>query len=93
MKVSLVRRTGKTFRRRKGTRAKPKIRWDRLGLQEPARTATTLSMADIRREIISMARRGLGPDSYSRSNAKDQRSQSEAEGRMSLPKRRRGATE
>lgn len=93
MKISPFRRTGKTSRRRKVTRLKPKVRWDRLGLQEPASTATSLSMADIRREISSMMRQGLERGRGSRSHANAAPSHSEAEGRMSIRKRRRGATE
>ncbi len=93
MKIPPIRRTGKTSRKVNRTRLKPKIRWDRLGLQDPVKVAPTQSMADIRREIISMASRGLGPDTYSRSTTNDAQSLSAAEGRMSLRKRRRGATE
>lgn len=93
MKISSFRRTGKTSRRRKVTRLKHKVRWEQLGLQEPASTATSLSIADIRREISSMASQGPERGLGSRSHTNDAHNLSEAEGRMSIRKRRRGATE
>ncbi len=93
MKFSPFQRTSKTSHKRKTTRLKPKIRWDRLGLQDPMNADSTPSMADIRREIISMASRGLGPDTQSRSNTNTAHGRLEVTGRMSLRKRQRGATE
>lgn len=85
--------TGKTSRKRKRTVSKTKIRWDLLGLQDPARTASTPSIEDIRCEIISLASRGLGQGAGSRSDVKDSSSRSGARATSSTRKRRRGATE
>ncbi len=89
MNFSPFPRKRKMFRKNKGTRVNLKIPWDRLELSvEPMP-----SMAQIRREIISLASRGLEPDSDSQSNMSKPHGRSETAGRMSLPKRRRGATE
>ncbi len=90
MKITPFRRTGKTARKRKGTRGIPKIRWERLGLQEPTSTAGTRSMTDIRREISSMASRGLEPGIASHSRTNNVDSGPGTKGRQSLRKRRRG---
>ena len=77
--------TGKPSWKRK--RPLVKIRWDRLGLQEPACAAPTPSMADIRREITSLASRGLEPGTASRSPATDANGGSGAKGKQPLRKR------
>jgi hypothetical protein len=51
-----------TSRKRKRTVLKTKLRWDLLGLQDPAHAASTRSMEAIRRQIISAASQGLGTD-------------------------------
>jgi hypothetical protein len=61
----------KTSRTRKRAPSKPKIRWDVLGLQDPARTASTRSIEDIRSEVLSLASRGLRAGTRARSDAKD----------------------
>ena len=59
--------------RRKRAILRTKVRWEVLGLQEPAQTSSTMSIEDIRRQITSAASQGLSPDTVSRSRQKDGR--------------------
>lgn len=88
MKISSSWGSGKTSRKRKRTVLRTKIRWDVLGLQDPARMGATQSMEDIRSQIISMASQGLG--AHSRPGKKDAPAQSAADATASARKRRRG---
>ena len=60
----------KASHRRKRAIRRTKVRWDLLGLQDPERTMSTMSIDDIRRQIISAASQGLSPDTLSRSDEK-----------------------
>ncbi len=62
------RRPGK---KKKSTR-KPKIRWELLGLTDPNSVDHTSSIEAIRREVTSLAKHGLGPDTRLRSARKAQ---------------------
>lgn len=44
-----------------------KVRWEKLGLQDPAGSASVPSIEDLRRQIASAASQGLSPDTVSRS--------------------------
>jgi hypothetical protein len=72
--------------------AKPKIRWDLLGLSDPSPAEST-SIETIRREVSLLASRGLGEESTIRSAAQA----TKGRGRGRQPDggrvRRRGATE
>jgi hypothetical protein len=61
-----------------------------LGLDDPALAESTPSMEDIRRQISSMASRGFGPGTRSRSGKKDG---SGSDSGTPARKQRRGATE
>jgi len=93
MNMSSVWGANKAARKRKRSVRKAKIRWDVLGLQDPALDGPTTSMEDIRRQVTSLASRGLGPGTRSRSGAKD--SAAHAVSGVTAPsrKQRRGATE
>ena len=93
MNMSSVWGANKAARKRKRTVRKAKIRWDRLGLQDPALEGPTVSMEDIRRQVTSLASRGLGPGTRSRSGAKDSPAHSVSDMAAPSRKRRRGATE
>lgn len=60
----------KASHRRKRAIRRTKVRWDLLGLQDPERTSATMSIDDIRRQIITAAKQGLSSDTLSRSHAK-----------------------
>jgi hypothetical protein len=82
MKMSSVWRRSKSAAKRKRPVHKPKICWDSLGL--PATTHETVaSIEEIRRQVTSLASRGFGQGTRSRSEAKE----------TPAGRRRRGATE
>jgi hypothetical protein len=83
MKMSSVWRQSKSAAKRKRPVHKPKICWDSLGL--PALTnESTATIEEIRRQVTSLASRGFGQGTRSRSEAKET---------PAGPRRRRGATE
>lgn len=57
--------------RRKQAILRTKVRWERLGLEDPAHAPSALSIEDIRRQITSAASQGLSPDTVSRSHRTD----------------------
>ncbi|HEX6727043.1 MAG TPA: hypothetical protein VF078_06785 [Nitrospira sp.] len=75
--------------RRKRAILRTKVRWEVLGLQEPAQTSSTMSIEDIRRQITSAASQGLSPDTVSRSRQKDERPKPGS--KASVATRKRGA--
>ena len=75
--------------RRKRAILRTKVRWDVLGLQEPAQTSSTMSIEDIRRQVTSAASQGLSPDTVSRSRQKDGRPKPGS--KPSVAARKRGA--
>lgn len=93
MNMSTVWGGNKAARKRKRTVRKAKIRWDVLGLQDPALEGASPSMEDIRRQVTSLASRGLGPGTRSRSGTKDSPTHSVSDVAVPSRKRRRGATE
>jgi hypothetical protein len=93
MKMSTVWGANKAGRKRKRTVLKPKIRWDVLGLQDPQIEGPSVSMEDIRRQVTSLASRGLGPGTRSRSGAKNSADHVTSNVTTPIRKPRRGATE
>lgn len=61
--------TMRSHKSKHGTR-KTKVRWDVLGLQDPAVTSLIPSIEDIRRQVISASNYGLSPDTLARSQTK-----------------------
>ena len=70
MNISSSWGSSKTSRKGRRTMTKTKIRWDVLGLQDPARTSPSTSIEEIRRQVTSMASHGLDPGTRSRSTPK-----------------------
>jgi hypothetical protein len=93
MNMPIVRGEDSATRKRKRTVRPAKIRWDRLGLQDPALGKPTPSMEDIRRQVTSLASRGLGTGTRSRTVTKDAPARTAADIMAPNRKRRRGATE
>jgi hypothetical protein len=62
--------------RRKRAILRTKVRWEILGLQDPAQLSSAPSIEDIRRQITSAASQGLSPDTVSRSREKEGRTKS-----------------
>ena len=56
--------------RRRGSICKKQLRWEALGLQDPAATSSTPSIEDVRRQIISASNYGLSPATLARSREK-----------------------
>jgi len=75
--------------RRKRTILRTKVRWEILGLQDPAQSSSAPSIEDIRRQITSAASQGLSPDTLSRSREKGGRTKPES--KASVATRKRGA--
>ena len=66
MKLSSGWRADKTRKNRARATRKPKIRWELLGLPNPIDSSLRTSMEDIRRQVSSMASRGFGQGTRSR---------------------------
>lgn len=93
MNMSTVWGGNNAARKRKRTVRKAKIRWDRLGLQDPALESPSQSMEDIRRQVTTLASHGFGAETRSRSGTKGSPKHSASDVTASSRKRRRGATE
>jgi hypothetical protein len=65
MNLSTGWRANKTRKTRTRAIRKPKVRWEVLGLPKPLDTSLTTSMEDIRRQVSSLASRGLGEGTHS----------------------------
>jgi len=59
----------KPSQRRKARIRRTRIRWDLLGLQDPAGTSSAPSIEDVRRQILSASSNGLSPDTLARAQA------------------------
>jgi hypothetical protein len=77
----------KASNRRKRAIRRTTFRWDVLGLQDPAQSSSSMSIEDIRRQIISASSQGLSPDTLSRNHVKDGRPKSRAKASASIRKR------
>ncbi len=75
--------------RRKRAILRTKVRWEMLGLQDPAQLSSAPSIEDIRRQITSAASQGLSADTVSRSRQKDGRPKPGS--KASVATRKRGA--
>jgi len=91
MKLSAGWRADKTRKNRARATRKPKIRWEVLGLPGPLDANLTTSMEDIRRQVSSMASRGFGQGTRSRTAEPESKTPNHAPD--SNAKRRRGAKE
>jgi hypothetical protein len=89
MKTPMSAQGSKT--RNKRGKAKPKVRWEQLGLTDPSESNTTPSIEEIRREVTLMASRGLAQGTRTRSMAKVSHIDAPPTGLGR--QRRRGATE
>lgn len=61
----------KVSQKRRGSTHKWKVRWDVLGLPDPAVTSGTPSIEDVRRQILSASNYGLSPETRARSHEGD----------------------
>lgn len=72
---------------------KPKIRWQALGLTDPADKHAALSMDEIRREVATLSSRGFGQGARSRTIPQDLRSAERHGPQEGAKKLRRGASQ
>lgn len=93
MKITGGWRGGKPSKKKVRPSYKPKIRWELLGLSDPRLDETSTPIESIRREVSSLASRGFGQGTRSRSTDLDRKAPSRAHQTGSTRARRRGATE
>lgn len=70
MKISTVWKRNTVGKRKNRPAYKPKIRWELLGLSDPDLAEPATSIETIRREVSSLASRGFGQGTRSRSTVK-----------------------
>jgi len=93
MKITMTwRGHGKTDRGKR-VREKPKIRWQYLGLKDPAEESPAPSMDEIRRQAVTLSSRGLGQAVRSRPVASIGPANGPNNHREPGRAKRRGATE
>ncbi len=85
--MSTVWRTSKNSQKKKRVAQKPKIRWQQLGFSDSGEAPSSISIDEIRREIVVMSSRGLGQGARSRHTL------TETPPADTRAKKRRGATE
>ncbi len=81
----------KSPNRRRRVVLRTKVRWEKLGLQDPGGSAAAPSIEDLRRQITSAASQGLSPDTVSRSQQQDGRPEPGAK-RSGSPRKRKTAS-
>jgi hypothetical protein len=79
--------------RRKRVVLRTKVRWEILGLQDPAQSSSSPSIEDIRRQVTSAASSGLSSDTLSRSGQKDVRPKSRPKAKAAVDRKRGSASQ
>jgi hypothetical protein len=77
----------KSPHQRKRSILRTKVRWEVLGLQDPAQSVAP-SIEDVRRQIISASSYGLSPDTLARTQTKGAAHQSAPKAAVSTQTRR-----
>ena len=93
MKISMNWPGNRPTHKKKRARHKPKIRWQLLGLTDPAEEDTSVSMDEIRRQVVIMSHRGIGQGARSRPDVRNAPIDGVHDQADPKRKRRRGATE
>ncbi len=93
MKTTMSWRGNRTTQKKKRVTHKPKIRWQELGFKNPARETASMSIDEIRRQVVMLSSRGLGQGVRSRAVAPSQPGAGAINEAGPAPKQRRGATE
>lgn len=93
MKISMSWRGNQKTRKEKRLKHKPKIHWQQLGLTDPADASSTVSMDEIRRQVVMLSSRGLGQGTRSRQATPSKSVTGTSRHTEAGRKRRRGATE
>lgn len=84
---------GPSKNKRKRVTRKPKIRWQVLGLADPAERFASLTLEEIRREVATLSSRGFGQGARSRTTPPGPTGADRHAATAGGLKRRRGATE
>lgn len=61
--MKLTMKWGGKVRNRKTFKPEPKIRWDLLGLADPAKEKIPMPIDEVRRQVLMMSSPGMGQDS------------------------------
>lgn len=77
--------------RRKRVVLRTRVRWEILGLQDPALSSSSPSIEDLRRQIASAASSGLSSDTLCRSDQKDGHPKSQR--KVTADRKHRGASQ
>jgi hypothetical protein len=94
MKLSGAWRGGKPGKKKTRPAYRPKIRWELLGLSNPDVDEPATSIETIRKEVSSLASRGFGQGTRSRSTTNQgAKSHEKSPHAASRRPKRRGATE
>jgi hypothetical protein len=64
--MKLTMKWGGKVRNRKTFKPEPKIRWDLLGLADPAKEKIPMPIDEVRRQVLMMSSPGLGLNSSAR---------------------------
>lgn len=75
MNTSEVWKSSKAGKKKTRPSYKPKIRWELLGLSDPSLAEPATSIETIRREVSSLASRGFGQGTRSRTTAQNGKGQ------------------
>ena len=93
MRISTVWKSTKAGKKKSRPAYKPKIRWELLGLSDPEAIDSTRSIESIRKEVSSLASRGFGQGTRSRSTTQETSARKGTRQTDGRSMGRRGATE
>ena len=93
MGISTIWKSSKAGKKKTRPAYKPKIRWELLGLSDPEATESTPSIESIRKEVSSLASRGFGQGTRSRSTVQETSGRKGTRQTGGRSVGRRGATE
>lgn len=93
MKITMVWHRNKNTQKKKHFTRKPKIRWQQLGLKDPKAEDTSVSIDEIRRQVIQLSSQGFGQSVRSRPSVQGEQPSDANEHAEPSRKRHQGATE
>ncbi len=93
MKTTMNWRGNKNTHKKRRVSQKPKIRWQQLGFKTPASDNASMSMDEIRRQVVMLSSRGLGQGVRGRAAMPSGQVADTANQGGATRKLRRGATE
>lgn len=93
MKITSLWRRNKNPKEKKRIIRKPKIAWKQLGLENPDPEGASMSIDEIRRQVIQLSSWGLGQGVRSRPRVEGTQTSDASKHAEPSRKRRQGATE